>query len=338
MPLQASLFAVYEPFCSGQHEANEIISKIARRHKDAWDAYERHCTELLSAEHGHRRRQSDCRPALDRVVRSSADLTERGRRHSVDAVFHSSSVEAPRRAALDGPRPEMGERAESASVTKEKDVDKGPRLKLADYLVKPMQRITRYPLLLAALLIQPPPPGQSVLRSPLAPGLQAIDFAGPDVVVASARLAMDHAAAQIDAAASAQAAHVQSARIAARLAPAPHIKVAKFVSGLGTCVLAGALDVVHHRALRDLGSGSVRAKYLAAFLYAGGFLVLAKVHGARRYEPRHWFDLAGFEVDGTDDSGWLALGPFGVWCTDAFPGFGRPSPLVDAVVRPRRRV
>ena len=108
-------------------------------------------------------------------------------------------------------------------------------------------------------------------------------------------------------AASEHAAFIQSARIAARLAPAPHVKLASFVSGLGLCQLAGALDVVHHRALRDLGAGSVRAKYCAGFLYSGGYLVLAKVQSARRYEPRHWFDVSNFEIDGADEGGEFTL-------------------------------
>ncbi|KAI0035679.1 hypothetical protein K488DRAFT_68245 [Vararia minispora EC-137] len=277
---QASLFAVYEPFCSRQHDANEVVAKIATRHKDAWELYERRCADRLVLERDHRRRRSDSRPSSARLHRSSADLPPRSRRHSVDAVHLASSSDA----------------AQGRSTTPDVPKDTRPRLKLVDYLVKPMQRVTRYPLLLAALLIHSLPPAPSSSSRP---------FTGPDVVVASARLAMDHVAAQIDAATSAQAAHVQSARIAARLAPAPHLKLASFVSTLGPCLLAAALDVLHHRALRDLGSGSVRAKYLAAFLYPGGFLVLAKVHGARRYEPRHWFDLAGFEIDGLEDSGLL---------------------------------
>ncbi|KAI0329540.1 hypothetical protein GY45DRAFT_1252653, partial [Cubamyces sp. BRFM 1775] len=72
---------------------------------------------------------------------------------------------------------------------------------------------------------------------------------------------------------------------------------AEFVSSLGPCMLAGALDVVHHPAHR--------AKYLGAFLYAGGYCVLVKVaKGGRAYEPRQWFALGagGVEVvDGEED-------------------------------------
>ena len=68
------------------------------------------------------------------------------------------------------------------------------------------------------------------------------------------------------------------------------------MGSLGACVAAGALDVVYHGA---------RVKYLAAFLYAGGYLILAKVpKGGRVYEARHWFALAGFQVfEETEEDG-----------------------------------
>ena len=56
-------------------------------------------------------------------------------------------------------------------------------------------------------------------------------------------------------------------------------------------------DVVQHP--------SPRAKYLGAFLYAGGYCILAKVSkGGRVYQPRHWFSLSTVEVvDAKEDDG-----------------------------------
>ena len=74
-------------------------------------------------------------------------------------------------------------------------------------------------------------------------------------------------------------------------APGPRIAylTADFVSSLGPCLLAGALDVVQHPVQR--------AKYFGAFLYAGGYCILAKIpKGGRVYEPRHWFALSEVEV------------------------------------------
>ena len=57
------------------------------------------------------------------------------------------------------------------------------------------------------------------------------------------------------------------------------------------------MDVIHHHADKIPGSsGTVKAKYLGAFLYMGGYLVLVKVCKSKVYEPRHWFSLTGFEI------------------------------------------
>ncbi|OSD04518.1 hypothetical protein PYCCODRAFT_1465988 [Trametes coccinea BRFM310] len=72
--------------------------------------------------------------------------------------------------------------------------------------------------------------------------------------------------------------------------PRPAGLTAEFVSSLGPCMLAGALDVLQP-------ASANRAKYLGAFLYAGGYCVLVKVvKGGRAYEPKHWFPLGGVEV------------------------------------------
>lgn len=54
----------------------------------------------------------------------------------------------------------------------------------------------------------------------------------------------------------------------------------------------------------SLGQNSnIKVKYLGAFLYPGGYLVLVKVSRGKKYEPRHWFSLADFEVSDVDDEG-----------------------------------
>ena len=179
-----------------------------------------------------------------------------------------------------------------------------PRLQFMDYLIKPAQRICKYPLLLDALLQTPPAPAPAPRGAPGTrrdSAARLAGLAGPDVVVASAAQAMRHVAALVDRAQVAHERHVASARIAARLvapqgAAAPAVP---FVRALGAAAMVGALDVVHHHRLRALETGAVKAKYLGAFLYGGGggggYIVLAKaVRG--RYELRHWFALTAFAV------------------------------------------
>lgn len=77
-----------------------------------------------------------------------------------------------------------------------------------------------------------------------------------------------------------------------------------FVKSLGDCLLAGSLDVVHHHHILHPVSTPVRVRYLGAFLYLGGYLLLVKVDKAKVYRIKHWFSLASFElVDIPQDTG-----------------------------------
>lgn len=179
------------------------------------------------------------------------------------------------------------------------------RLNLMDYMIKPIQRICKYPLLLDLLK-----PGRGVLRLSAA---QPSRRSAVHVAVESAAQAMRHVAAAVDAARARQAVRVQSALIVSRVAsalrlsssssssqhslPASLNMTSSFMSSLGTCLLAGSLDVVHHGPLQPpAASANIKAKYFGAFLYLGGYLILVKVCKGKIYEPKHWFSLADFEV------------------------------------------
>lgn len=174
------------------------------------------------------------------------------------------------------------------------------RLKFLDYLIKPVQRLCKYPLLLEQLRVKRKTHGATVW-----------DVGPVDVALD----AMRKVVARVDRASERQTHRLKSALIASRLVPngptSPtsegHGLDAKmvhltpeFMGSLGVCLLAGALDVVYPQA-----GGGLRVKYLAAFLYIGGYLVLAKVpKGGKGYEPRHWFSLSGFELfDEEEDDG-----------------------------------
>lgn len=160
------------------------------------------------------------------------------------------------------------------------------RLKLLDYLIKPVQRICKYPLLLDQL--------------------KSKGVVTKETDVDGACMAMREVVAKVDQA-SEQRAHVRrSALITSRLlshAPVsptspdgmgerPAQLHPDFLYSLGACMIAGALDVVYHQS-----GGGVRTKYLASFLYAGGYLILAKVpKSGKSYDPRHWLCLAGFDI------------------------------------------
>jgi hypothetical protein len=171
-----------------------------------------------------------------------------------------------------------------------------------DYMIQPIQRICRYPLLLDQLR-----PGKA-LRALSPPAVRP----HVNVVVESAAQAMRHVARAVDEARHRQDVAMQSSLIISRISlsnpsmavshmssvyPAYQILTPSFLSSLGTCLLAGSLDVMHYQSRKPSSSGpNINAKYLGAFLYFGGYLILAKVSKGKVYEPKHWFSLADFEV------------------------------------------
>jgi hypothetical protein len=274
---KATLFNVYEVFCAEHPGALEIVKNIRHKRPSEWDTFERHCTTLIAANlddqaQGHS--GADEEEGEDSRLKEQhmdADVSkEEEPSHllphptsSSELPGHPRSDHDPRRAAVTVGR----------NARKEKLTERDPRLRLqfTDYLIKPVQRICKYPLLLGALTHE---------RRPQVP-------TEADAVVMNAKQAMMDVAALVD---NANLSHLQlqqTARISTRLS-AP-VTVLAFIRTLSTCVLAGSLDVVH--------APSLKAKYLAAFLYDGGFLALAKVNRGPRYELRYWFSLEGFELN-----------------------------------------
>ena len=287
---KAATFNVYEAFCAEHPGAIEIVKNLQRKRPVEWDAFERRCTQLVAANLIFPDDPSQERDSAAEKEEEDTGLEERCPDADTNAhdeePFHCQQLPTT---SLDNnpPLPWVHSRSSHdlthAAVTSSKDTKKeniaerDPRLRLqfADYLIKPVQRICKYPLLLGTLTHK---------RRP-----QALN--GDDAIVMDAKQAMMDAAALVD---SANLSHLQlqqTSRIGARLsAPAA---VLAFIRSLSPCTLAGSLDVVRAPALK--------AKYLAAFLYEGGFLALAKVNRGPRYELRYWFSLEGFEVSDTAD-------------------------------------
>jgi len=284
---KAATFNVYEAFCAEHTGAIEIVKSLKRKRPVEWDAFERRCTQLVAAnlifpDGSSQERDSGAENEED------TGLEERCPDADTNAQ-DEEPLQRPTTSLDDNPPLPWGHSLSShdlthAAVTSSKDTKKenvterDPRLRLQfeDYLIKPVQRICKYPLLLGTL---------NHKRRPQPPN-------GADAIVMDAKQAMMDAAALVDNANFSHLQLQQTSRISARLsAPAA---VLAFIRSLSPCTLAGSLDVVRAPALK--------AKYLAAFLYEGGFLALAKVNRGPRYELRYWFSLEGFEVSDTADN------------------------------------
>ncbi|KAI9448106.1 hypothetical protein H4582DRAFT_2068652 [Lactarius indigo] len=262
---QATLFNVYEVFCAEHPGALEIVKGLRHRRPVEWDTFERHCTSLIAADlvraDGSAQGRTGVEASRPKDQHIDADISkEEDPSQFLQHPTPSSDGHPP----LPHGHPRSSHDVKRANGTigrnarKERPTERDPRLRLrfTDYLIKPVQRICKYPLLLSALTFE---------RRPQAP-------TEADAIVMNAKQSMMDVAALVD---NANLSHLQlqqTSRIGARLS-AP----------------AAVLTFIPH--------AQHLSKYLAAFLYDGGFLALAKVNRGPRYELRHWFSLEGFELN-----------------------------------------
>jgi len=287
--VQASSFDQYQSFCSGHSEAFDIVRKVQHRYPAEWEAFELRCAEM------------QLQDVAEELIPSSdsrnqfLDLCKR--RHSLSSldVLSTENLKAPNFIA-----------SESGLVDKDQS-SRRPRLMFMDYMIKPVQRVCRYPLLFDQLQ-------ERTGLQRFSDGVrESKDSQG---VVKTALWTMRTVARLVDEARRQQDLFAKSVQIVSRITqglltsaashnrPPQSASLTTFLSSLAPCYLSGSLDVIHYRGTNMARLGTVRAKYLGAFLFPGGFLVLVKVTKSKAYDPKHWFNLRGFElVDSHLDDG-----------------------------------
>ncbi|KAF7981668.1 hypothetical protein HWV62_32794 [Athelia sp. TMB] len=297
--VQAAGFELYETFCAGHPEAFDLVRKLQNAHSQEWESFEQRASHMVA---DMRKPTSFPQTVEGHSLAPMAEEEElfaalRRRRHSL------SSLEAPERL----PRSQhlganLNATNTSAAPNGITGRDRSARLVFIDYLIKPVQRICKYPLLIDQLKC-----GKSL--SPSTPQM-AEGQVDPDIAVDVASQAMKNVAASVDEARRRRDIATKSSLVLNRIlnsgtsqttsslrALVGHTISPAFMNSLGTCLFAGSLDVIHYHADKIPGSsGTVKAKYLGAFLYMGGYLILVKVSKGPVYEPRHWCSLTGFEL------------------------------------------
>ncbi|KAG8908170.1 hypothetical protein FRB99_008713 [Tulasnella sp. 403] len=167
------------------------------------------------------------------------------------------------------------------------------RLHLMDVLIKPIQRICKYPFILRELL-----------QATTGAALTTTPESDPICLLALALEAMREAAAKVNDAKEARESATKSRVIIARMEMHP-VLTSSFISLLGNISLVGALEVVYHHTVHAPLRPPAKARYCGAFLYPG-YIILVKVKKGRLYEPRHWFPLKNVELfDVPDDKALL---------------------------------
>ena len=165
------------------------------------------------------------------------------------------------------------------------------RLQFRDFLIMPIQRVCRYPLLLNQLLDSATTPSSVEDRPEYDDSGDEYDIG---VDVERALVAMRGVAEEADEARRVKEVEIKSATVLERMDIHPAVTPA-LLKSLGTCRLIGSLDVLHHHPVVAPLVPPVKVKYLAAFLYRG-YLVLARVKKGKVYEPKHFLPLEVFEL------------------------------------------
>lgn len=269
----------YQNFCARHAEALAVIKEAEKRHNgEDFAAFERMCANVLKS-----------RPSS----RSSSytDLGRLSRRSSFSAPTSGGSRSNPSAtlAPMTPMTPGGGSTAQETSVSSSPVEPsssiaphrQGGRLNFADLLIKPVQRLCLYPLVLHTLLKHtgPEDAGKEELQAALSTVKKVAD--------------------EVDEAGKRREQFLLSELVASRVEtryPVSHGLLTSF----GHVRLSGTLDVLYHHPTIAPLTAPLRFRFLGLFLYRG-WLLITKVRKAGTYEPRHWFPLYSAQLSSVEE-------------------------------------
>ncbi|EPQ28247.1 uncharacterized protein PFL1_04074 [Pseudozyma flocculosa PF-1] len=265
----------YKVFCSRHGEALALIREAEKRHAD-WDAFERRCSEILRMS-----RAPGYGPSRPPSGASTPGVSSTSSPASYFTPLHMSSNASS--ATTGGGSSSTGSNSAAATPGSVHSAirQNSSRLLFRDFLIKPVQRLCLYPLVLQTLLKHTPAgaAGYEELSTAIAQMRQVAD----GVDEAGRRRELELMADLI------------TSRVESHHGVSP-----SFIRSLGECRLAGTLDVLHHHRTLDPLVAPLRFKYLGVFLY-DGFLLMVKVKKAPTYECRQWFPLWAARLSNVDE-------------------------------------
>ncbi|GAA5961164.1 hypothetical protein JCM8115_005852 [Rhodotorula mucilaginosa] len=282
-------FALYGDFCSRHAEAMDIVRIVAARPE--WEAYERQCGF--------------------RIVPDSAETTPVASRSNSSIFFaEASPFSAPNSAAAPSITPgrpvTSSTPARSAlSSSPTSTMSRSAKLRFSDYAIAPVQRVTRYPMLLGQL--------SKYLQS-----------TAEQEGVRTASEGFKAMAQAVDAAKREREGELRTRIVASRIEFNTPLVGGAFCDLLGPTLLVGALHVVHYNTSSGSSASAfhnsdpwssqapapsspvssasevVRVKYFGCFLYRT-HLVMAKIKKRALYEPREWLPLRLFDIQSVEE-------------------------------------
>ncbi|KAF8524604.1 hypothetical protein BU17DRAFT_84641 [Hysterangium stoloniferum] len=278
---EAPSFDLYQFFCSCQPETLRLLRPEQSRPE--WKDFEELCARCGDTHvrvdspdpEAQQVPSSSCRP--DTSCPASPKLTS-SRTVTFATPSKADSPSPPAPQLINSP---MGARSQSydSLMTASRPSQSGSRLRFQDLLIKPIQRICKYPLMLESLR-------------------DKVHGMSADVAVAEAVECMRGVATRVDEARRERDSVEKTKLILERIESHPVVTRA-FVESLGVCMLAGSFDVVYHHHISTPAVQPVRIKYVGAFLYPGGYLLLVKSGKGSKgptYRFKYWFNVGPFDL------------------------------------------